>query len=663
MDLVDRAVALGKKFVPSTPLRFALPLVREAYFSSLRELHRVLLWALVFKEEEDNYIEPWQRPFLTRSLNWPTPRQLIRVKGEVLQLESHLSTFNRRCLRAFAALESSPPPARHLRGLHISRSSLASALGSRVIVEADKEGSVVVMERTMYRSMLCTHVCDPEVYSFYAPLSSTDAVEVSASTWQDALHAIILPVLRSAPLPLLFTRFVVAALPPSLPTFYLLVKTHKPRKNGVWATRPIVGMSRWCTTTASRFLTVGANILLALDLLRDPLSSPLRNTMDLVGRLEQIAPAVPSQAVLSTVDFTSLYTHFRIEDAIWAVDFWMEDISRLPRDSLSPHQLAFLTFLFTRIPLATYRPLTRCISLIVIPEGREYTLAHILLICVFSVNLFRVPGVGIYQQKQGFAMGTNCAPGWANLILRAYELRSQRSMARPPPSVRLFVRYIDDCLLLHTPCPTHNLQDWLSSVYPPHLPFTFGQVGATVQLQFLDLSILCLSPLRYAVFWKPTNHSLYIPWSSAVPRHTKLGWVKGELIRCIRGCNQKEFFDLCVTRLRQAVTRLGYPKSVLDPLPISWAERPVYLRPTKKPLMAKRITVLRLPFFTCVSINFQELLSHLQANLPFIPHQHILVAFRHPRSLRRLFHSLLVDTPPLPDLSPLELLLAIAQAR
>ena len=62
---------------------------------------------------------------------------------------------------------------------------------------------------------------------------------------------------------------------------------------------------------------------------------------------------------------------------------------------------------------------------------------------VFRHCIFFNEGIGVFLQLVGFAMGTNYAPVWAQLILRMFELR------KPLPKLLLLFRFINDDLLFH----------------------------------------------------------------------------------------------------------------------------------------------------------------------------------------------------------------------
>ena len=114
---------------------------------------------------------------------------------------------------------------------------------------------------------------------------------------------------------------------------------------------------------------------------------------------------------------------------------------------------------------------------------------------VFTHCIFRNEGVAIFLQLMGFTMGTNCAPSWAQLTLRAYEKKS------PLPRDIMLWRYIDDGFTIHPlSLKVGDLNTLLSEVYPPHLSFTFENTASRCGVAFLDIWVVSLAPLRTSVF-------------------------------------------------------------------------------------------------------------------------------------------------------------------
>ena len=88
---------------------------------------------------------------------------------------------------------------------------------------------------------------------------------------------------------------------------------------------------------------------------------------------------------------------------------------------------------------------------------------------------------------------------------------------------------------------------------------------------------MCLFPLHTYIAFKPTNTGCYIPWSSDTPRHTKVGWFIGELVRALRICSHKVYFNICTAFFIRRLKRLDYPTVAFSPLPRQWGDRRCYL--------------------------------------------------------------------------------------
>ena len=109
----------------------------------------------------------------------------------------------------------------------------------------------------------------------------------------------------------------------------------------------------------------------------------------------------------------------------------------------------------------------------------------------------RNEGVAIFLQLIDFAMRTNCAPSWAQLILRAYEKRS------PLPRDIMLWKYIDDGFALYPlSLKVGDPNTFLSKVYPPHHTFTFENTTSRCGVVFLEDGVVSLASLRTSVSWR-----------------------------------------------------------------------------------------------------------------------------------------------------------------
>ena len=111
------------------------------------------------------------------------------------------------------------------------------------------------------------------------------------------------------------------------PLFYLMVKTHKSVevKDGHWPSGPITGLTKWCTTPPSTLLAILGDTFLRPDAVCDPLQCSLRDSRDLVARLEDLPRHWDFSAGaprISSFDFNGLYTNFTWEDIAGAYTVW-----------------------------------------------------------------------------------------------------------------------------------------------------------------------------------------------------------------------------------------------------------------------------------------------------------------------------------------------------
>ena len=269
-------------------------------------------------------------------------------------------------------------------------------------------------------------------------------------------------------------------------------------------------------------------ILLKIDRHHDPLCSPILDTLDLLKRLRKFSsdPGWGTDGrewCISTFDFESLYTNFRWSDVSMAMDFWRAYFLQHESDALpiSSHERVFLHCLFAEMPWEQFVELKTSFPYMNMDYQEHMYLGKFLMNVVFTHCIFLNEGVAIFLQLIGFAMGTNCAPSWAQLVLRAYERRS------PLPRDILLWRYIDDGFAVHPlSLSVQDLNTHLCKVYPKHLAFTFVDKASRCGIAFLDIWVVSLAPLRTSVYWKPSHACTYIPWRANVPRHTKCSWIR-----------------------------------------------------------------------------------------------------------------------------------------
>lgn len=189
---------------------------------------------------------------------------------------------------------------------------------------------------------------------------------------------------------------------PRGPTFYTIYKIHKNAENPPGC--PIISGIDSFTSRAS---------LVISDYLQpfvNQLPSFLKDTITLLQLIETIQ--VPERAILTSIDVESLYSNIPHKKGIEVVTNFVNQM--YPDEQQNKFMMDLLAFLLTH-------------------------------------NYFMFGGVH-YLQIQGVAMGTTCAPAYANLFLGAWE----KEMLEGPllecytKFIYLYKRYIDDVLLIWT---------------------------------------------------------------------------------------------------------------------------------------------------------------------------------------------------------------------
>jgi len=196
---------------------------------------------------------------------------------------------------------------------------------------------------------------------------------------------------------------------------------------------------------------------------------------------------------------------------------------------------------------------------------------HHLLEVVMSANCFEFNGK-FYRQTTGVAMGTSCAPAFANLSLGLKELGTlvaQSREERQKHGLMFYVRYIDDIFLIFKGTKA-ALESWLEDFTPRLEPYTITwEIRSCKEATpFLDIEFFFrqgFGPMgiQSRVYRKRMNHHQYIPWSSAHPQTVKRAFVKAELTRFMIISSHKDLYEEKVGEFMNALGRRGYPSDTL----------------------------------------------------------------------------------------------------
>ena len=167
------------------------------------------------------------------------------------------------------------------------------------------------------------------------------------------------------------------------------------------------------------------------------------------------------------------------------------------------------------------------------------SIASFLINTVLKHNHFEFNGL-TYRQKKGVAMGTKCAPTFANLFMPGIEEEFLDIITeRGTPKPTLWIRFIDDIFLIW-PSSKESFLEFFSllKLYHPNIKYTYEV--STTSISFLNLTIhkgkrfTESNILDIAPHFKSTNKFQYLHFQSCHPPHTFEGLILGEAIRKLR---------------------------------------------------------------------------------------------------------------------------------
>ena len=397
-----------------------------------------------------------------------------RIRGAMTRKAPSLGAFtfpmesqHLRSIKAALAVavnENSIIPPR-IAGVQQRQLSAIRRLHDIKIVQSDKNAGLVVMPITAYNNMVMEHLSNDDIYEVIGALDSPE--------WTATLHdvrarhaALLTDTLAVLPTNDTQLRNFLSAATDRLPVFHCLPKLHKPGHHG----RPIIGATAWLTTNWSIFLDQ--------QLQQYGVPYAIQNSATLVERLEGVA--ISHNTSFASADVTSLYT--------------MMDLDRL----------------YALIQSVTHNAL------------------FVKILRFICDNNYFLYGRTVRRQRNGIAMGTNCAVQLANLYLTTFD-------AEFGPRLDNYARYIDDIFFTFagTDAELQILQSEMNAMIPG-IKLTFNISRSSVD--FLDTTAFrnAADTIAFRLFQKPIATFQYLPPWSCHPPSTIRGYIRGELLRYTR---------------------------------------------------------------------------------------------------------------------------------
>lgn len=205
----------------------------------------------------------------------------------------------------------------------------------------------------------------------------------------------------------------------------------------------------------------------------------------------------------------------------------------------------------------------------------------------------------IYRQINGVAMGISMSPTLARLYMgdieheMLEELREEKELSKMMlDHILAAKRYFDDALFMWCGGNLEYLQVWKQR-YEAKLKshgLLLEWKEPSDKVDFLDLTIFmgdrfeATGKLDYKLYEKPQNKYRYIPRDSFHPLSVLKGFIKGETIRHLRNCSQKQDFLDGIKRLARRLMKRKYSPQFIHKImrTVKWEDRDKYLRRKEK---------------------------------------------------------------------------------
>ena len=373
-----------------------------------------------------------------------------------------------------------------------------------VIKKADKGSAVVIQNREDYIKEGLRQLSDRKFYR----LQEDNLTEIHSKSISDAVNSMV----ASKEISLKTAEYLILENPRTA-KFYLLPKIHKNTLPPPG--RPIVSANECPSERISQFVDHFIQPLVT------KIPSYLRDSSHLINILGNLK--ISNDAILCTLDVTSLYTNIPNDEGINAVGNTLFR-NRDPSENPTNHSLCNL------------------LRLVLTTNNFEFDNKHFL-------------------QVGGTAMGTKLAPSFANIFMGDFEDKFVYTYHLKP---LIWKRFIDDIFFIWT-YGDSKLMEFVNHLNNCHDTIKFTLEKSAESANFLDITI-SKDPsgnLQTTLYCKPTDSHNYLLYSSEHPRHVLIGIPYSQFSRLRRICSiESEFLENCFM-LSSHFIRRGYPKNLI----------------------------------------------------------------------------------------------------
>ena len=383
------------------------------------------------------------------------------------------------------------------------------------IREADKGGSIVVMDTSDYKSAILSMLHNP---SLYKPLSS-DPTSQHLAIIQSQIQSLTSLGVISPEL----SKYILLG-EVSCPYFYGLPKIHKPKSNNSTLPpfRGIISQTNGPSVSASYWL----------DSIFKPLvadfcgSHWVRDTIHVLQKIQSLNSGnhlTPTTNIIA-IDVVNMYNTIPHTEGISACRQALQSLSNYKRTEING--------------------------------------ICSLLKLVLTLNNFSFDEVH-YLQLTGTAMGTPVAPSYANIFMADFWRRHITPLPDQPFEL---LRYMDDIVAFHNGSSL-QIHQFCSNLNLAHNTIKFTYSSPAQSAPFLDLSIhLIDNRLETDLYIKPTDSRFYLPPSSNHPKHIFRSIVYSGALRIKRICSLERWFSDRLQEFSDNLINSGYRINFITPI-------------------------------------------------------------------------------------------------
>lgn len=389
--------------------------------------------------------------------------------------------------------------------------ALTELMNSKEVVfkPADKGGAICVQDSVKYKAEILSQLGNER---FYKKLTSDPTNSFQNIVLSHLEEAKLKGWISKPEFDFLYNQH------PIRPVFYTLPKLHKSLVNPPG--RPIVAQTDSLLSPLSEFVDF------YIKPFAQSLPSYIKDSTDFINKISTLND-IPEDAILLTLDVTSLYTNIPHEGGLEALKFFLQN-----RDN-------------------TVNP----------PNDFILDLAGL----VMRHNYF-VFDRDFYLQTSGTSMGSICAPNYANLYMGFFEhcFVNNPDKNRHLNRILKWYRYIDDvfCIYLGNADELNDFVLLLNS-FDHNLNFTLDH--SKDKVHFLDMWVIrSESILTTTLYRKETDRNTLLQATSSHPTPLKRGLPKSQFYRLRRICHSTEDFIDKAEDMKSRFSQRGYPLAWID---------------------------------------------------------------------------------------------------